>query len=353
MVRALFEFAPESYTGEVVTLDEPGSGFLADYPFVVHALGRGRGPIGYSTALNGWLRENCERFDGVMVHGRRRKPYVIFPHGMLDPYFKRRFPLKHMMKWAYWVLAEYWVLRGAYRVLFTTEEESRLAKRSFWLHRWKGVVVPFGSVGPALNEGILRSAFYEALPALKGKRFLLFLGRLHPKKGCDMLVNSFARLTGKDPELHLVMAGPDQQKSSAGLREVVVKARLGDRVHWPGMLRGEVKWGAFYACDAFVLPSHQENFGIAVAEAMACGRAVLLSDKVNIAREIAEDGAGLMESDTQAGTDRLLERWMALSPSGRKVMGETALASFQARYDMRRNAATILRLFDGVSAGTR
>jgi glycosyltransferase involved in cell wall biosynthesis len=111
------------------------------------------------------------------------------------------------------------------------------------------------------------------------------------------------------------------------------------------MLRGDAKWGAFYAAEAFVLPSHQENFGIAVAEALACGRPVLLSDKVNIAADIAEDGAGLMEADTADGTERLLERWIALRDEEREAMAARALDCFQARYDMRENAKTVAGLF--------
>ena len=88
------------------------------------------------------------------------------------------------------------------------------------------------------------------------------------------------------------MAGPDQQNWSSELQGMAQEAGLSDRVHWPGMLTGYAKWGAFYASEAFVLPSHQENFGIAVAEALGCGRGVLLSDKVNIAAQIVADGAG-------------------------------------------------------------
>ena len=111
------------------------------------------------------------------------------------------------------------------------------------------------------------------------------------------------------------------------------------------MLRGDAKWGAFFASEAFVLPSHQENFGIAVAEALGCGRPVLLADKVNIAAEIASDGAGLMESDTLEGTGRLLKRWIAMTPAERSAMGRNAKLCFDRRYDMRRNAANIVRLF--------
>jgi glycosyltransferase involved in cell wall biosynthesis len=112
------------------------------------------------------------------------------------------------------------------------------------------------------------------------------------------------------------------------------------------MLAGDAKWGAFYASEAFVLPSHQENFGIAVAEALACSRPVLLSDKVNIAAEIAADGAGLMQSDTAAGAERLLSTWIGLSPAERQAMAARARETFHRRYDMRENAKTVVRLFE-------
>ncbi len=93
---------------------------------------------------------------------------------------------------------------------------------------------------------------------------------------------------------------------------------LGQKVHWPGMLKGDAKWGAFRECEAFILPSHQENFGIVVAEAMSCGRPVLISNKVNIWREIEIDGAGLVAADDLAGATTLLRRFLMMAPSDRK-----------------------------------
>jgi glycosyltransferase involved in cell wall biosynthesis len=143
---ALLRYAPDNCTGEVVTLDDPAAAFLCEFPFPVHAFGPQRSVYGYSPKLMPWLKANRRRFDGVVVHGlwqylgvstarsmRGRIPYVVFTHGMLDPYFKHAFPWKHAKKWVYWLLAEYWVLRFASRVLFTCEFESNLAKRSFWL----------------------------------------------------------------------------------------------------------------------------------------------------------------------------------------------------------------------------
>jgi glycosyltransferase involved in cell wall biosynthesis len=278
---------------------------------------------------------------------------VVFTHGMLDPYFKYAFPLKHIKKWLYWVPAEYRILRDAYRVLFTCTAEKRLAEQSFWLHRWNPYVVPYGASGPpAKPQETLKEAFFAKCPEFRGKRFLLFLGRIHRKKGCDLLIEAFGKVAKSDPELHLVMAGPDQQLWSASLKEMAQKGGIQERVHWPGMLIGDAKWGAFYASEAFVLPSHQENFGIAVAEALGCGRAVLLADKVNIAEDIAQDNAGLMELDTAQGTLRLLERWIAMAPEEKAAMGERALACFHRRYDMRENAKAIIRLFEAATAAS-
>jgi glycosyltransferase involved in cell wall biosynthesis len=236
-------------------------------------------------------------------------------------------------------------------VLFTTEEEARLAEQSFWLHRWNGFVVPYGASRPPKDGATLRAAFYAALPELRGQRFMLYLGRIHRKKGCDMLIRAFVKLAALDPELQLVMAGPDQQSWSRDLQEILTAAGLSERVHWPGMLTGDVKWGSFFASEVFILPSHQENFGIAVAEALACGRAVLLSDKVNIAQEIAGDGAALIQPDTQEGTENLIRGWMEMSPAERGKMDAQAEKTFEERYDMRKNAVTIIELFETASAG--
>jgi len=358
-VRVLMGFGGIGYTGEAVTLDDPTAPFLKTLSFPVHALGPRKSTYAFSLKLYRWLKANYHRFDGVVVNGlwtycglvawqvlAGKKPYMVFSHGMLDPYFKKAFPLKHMKKWVYWVLAEYWVLRKAYRVLFTTREESMLAEQSFWLHRWNGYVVPYGCSRPPDNAEGLKEAFYERLPELRDKRFMLYLGRIHRKKGCDLLIRSFIQCASTDPELHLVMAGPDQQGWGVELQELVAQAGLTERIHWPGMLMGEAKWGSFYASEVFILPSHQENFGIAVAEALACGKAVLLADKVNIAPQIEMDGSGLMEPDTQEGIDALVQRWIALAPEQRAAMESQALITFRKRYDMQENASTILRLFE-------
>lgn len=373
-IRMLIRYAPQGYTAEVATLDSPDEPFLRNLPFPVHAFGSPR-KRWYSPQLLPWLEANRGRFDGVMVHGlwqyiglaaRRafagKLPYVVFAHGMLDPWFKRTYPNKHRKKWMYWLLAEYWVLRGAVRVLFTTELERDLARKSFWLQRWQPMVVPLGTEPPPAARDALLGAFAQRCPEVAGKRFLLFLGRIHPKKGCDLLLRAFAELAEGDPELHLVLAGPDPSDWRRTLEAEAVAAGITARVHWPGMLGGAAKWGAFAACECFILPSHQENFGIAAVEALASAKPVLLGRPVNIAPDVERAGCALVEDDTLPGTRRLIERWLGTSPEDRTRMGQRAEATFAAHYDMRRNAEAILRGFEsgnesgnevGNSAGSR
>jgi glycosyltransferase involved in cell wall biosynthesis len=363
-VATLNKFRAQGSVNEVVTLDDPDAAFLRELDFRITALGPTGTKYGYNAALVPWLKANASRFDGVVVHGLWQycgyaarkafggnKPYMVFVHGMLDPYFKRAFPLKHMKKWIYWALVEHWVLRGAYRVLFTCNEEERLARQSFWLHSWTPHIVSLGASipegdDPEADKSERRLAFLDRFPQLEGRRYLLFLGRIDRKKGCDLLIKAFLRAAPLDPDLDLVMAGPDENNWRDQLEALVSAAGLASRVHWTGMLAGDAKWGAFLCSEVFILPSHQENFGIAVTEAMACGRAVLLSDKVNIAPDIAVAGAGLMDTDTEEGTFRLIAAWISLPRQQRLAMGASASRLFAARYDMRtrgRDIAVLLR----------
>jgi glycosyltransferase involved in cell wall biosynthesis len=320
----------------------------------VHPCGPGKTNYGYSPRLDQWLGANYGRFDGAIVNGvwqyhgvaaRRalagRKRYVVFAHGMLDPYFKDRYPLKHMKKLVYWTLQEHRTLNAAEAVCFTSEEEKRVAARGFPFCRFRRVVVPYGTMGPSGDPEAHKRSFLDAWPQLQGKQYLLFLGRIHPKKGCDLLFEALAKVAR--PDLHLVMAGPDETGWGSELRTLAARLGIAERITWTGMLRGDAKWGAFYGAEAFVLPSHQENFGIAVADSLACGVIPLISDKVNIAPDVAGDGAGLVETDTLEGTERLLTAFQDLSPEERTAMRERALQCYQRRYALQNAAQEVYK----------
>jgi glycosyltransferase involved in cell wall biosynthesis len=343
---------------EVLTLDDPDAPCVRDFQLPVHATGPSRGSYQYNARLVPWLLAHARDYDAIVVNGiwqyhsygawralsRLGLPYFVFTHGMLDPWFKRRFPLKHLKKWLYWPWAEYRVLRDAQAVLFTCDEERLRARESFSLYRVREAVVSFGTQTPPAQAAQLRAQFVSAYPALSDKRVLLFLGRIQVKKGCDLLIEAFAQVAAKDPSLHLLIAGPDQTGWTAELQALAQARGIAERISWPGMLQGDMKWGAFYAAEAFVLPSHQENFGIAVAEAMGCGLPVLISDKVNIWREIEADGAGIVHTDTVEGTVKTLAQWLDLSPQDQQTMGAQAHSSFNKRFTVQAMAASLLEV---------
>lgn len=312
--------------GEVLTLDAPQDACVAAFPATTHAVGRARGTFGWTRQLDLWLRERAAGYDALVVHGlwqyhgwaaRRAalatgRPYFVFAHGMLDPWFRQTHPLKHAKKQLYWLAAERAVLRDAEAVLFTTDEESRLAQTTFRPYTARHEVLGYGLALDEVAQQATAEDFLQQHPPLRGQRLLLFLGRLHGKKGCDLLVEAFAAVAARHPKLHLVMAGPDPDGLQRPLLQRAQALGVAGRITWTGMLEGRVKWGALRAADAFVLPSHQENFGIAVVEALAVGTPVLVSTRVNIWQEVVHCGAGLAEADTLAGTERLLARWLAL-----------------------------------------
>lgn len=346
------------HTVEVVTLDDPAAPWVAQYPLKVYAVGPSRTSYCFAPGYLPWLRANAHRYDCIVVHGLWQwtglgvlaaatgLPYFVYPHGMLDPWFKRAYPRKHLKKWLYWPWGEFQVLARARAVLFTCEEERRLARESFWLYRCNGRVVNYGTAAPTGDPATEIAAFLEGFPALRGRRIVLFLGRLHEKKGCDLLIEAFARVAHQDECLALVLAGPDQTGWRAHLEALAHRLGVAGRVYFTGMLTGALKWGALRSAEVFVLPSHQENFGIAVVEALACGVPVLISERVNIWREIVDDGAGLVEADTAEGTLSLLARWLALAPDRRLAMAEAARRSFVSRFENRQAARSLLSVLE-------
>ena len=354
---------------EVVCLDQPEASYVRNFPCKIHPLGqRFLGRYAFSPRLWTWLRTHASDYDGIVMNGvwtfpglslylatrRTGRRYGIFTHGALDPWFNRHYRLKHLKKILYWPV-QYTVLRNAKAVFFTTPTERDLAKTSFWPNAWASTVVPYGLYDPE-EEGAdperQVEAFGSQFPRLRGRHFLLFLGRIHEKKGCDLLLQAFAGVAEDAPDVDLVMAGPDQVGLRAGLEKQASQIGISDRVHWTGMLSGDLKWGALRSCDAFVLPSHQENFGISVVEALAVGRPVLVSNQVNIWQQVVEDQVGMAEEDTQAGTTRLLRRWFDLPESERCQMAARARACFLTRFNMKRAAAVISAIFSSEPAGT-
>ncbi|RZL65657.1 MAG: glycosyltransferase [Variovorax sp.] len=341
---------------EVLSFDPPGADFLGQDAFVVHAIGPAKGPYRYCAGLQPWLLQQAHRFDVVIAHGlwqhnnagtasalshhRRRHvaattpAFYVMPHGMLDPYFQRAPDRrwKAVRNQIVWKLLEGRAVNGAQGVLFTCAQELLLARIPFKPYRpQRELDVGLGIQAPPPRRDELLTAFHAHCPALAGRPYLLFLSRVHEKKGVDLLLGAYLQLQRERADLPaLVVAGPGMDTVyGRSLRDMAGQA---PDIHFTGMLSGDVKWGAIHGCEAFVLPSHQENFGIAVVEAMACERPVLISNQVNIWKE-CEPG-GLVDDDTAEGTLRLLSRWLALAPAQRAALGVEARKAYLQNFSV-------------------
>lgn len=341
---------------DFLTVDDPKAGYLQSWVGQTFAMGPSRGSYAYANRLRPWLRENLSRYDAVIVHGLWQylglavrsitreldgPPYFIIPHGMLDPSIRTAYPVKHVKKWLYWQIAERRILRDARAVFFTCQEERRLAQKTFPGYRSNERVIAYGAARPEGFPDNWTTAWRARSGTVAGHRYFLFLGRIHSKKGIELLLRAYGKITrtyalshgGTPPDL--VIAGPCMDdRYLATLKALAQAEGIGPAVHWPGMITGEAKWGALATAEAFVLPSYQENFGIAVVEALACGTPVLISNHVNIWSELDADNAALVEPPTQEGTTRLLERWLLLSADKRNKMADAARASYAKRFEI-------------------
>lgn len=216
-------------------------------------------------------------------------PYLVRPHGTLDPYLFRR---HRGRKWIYERLFEWRNLNKAAAIHFTTIEEQELT-RSLGL-KAPSVVVPLGVNLRDYEDRIPCGVLRDSYPEIRSKKVILFLSRLNFKKGLDLLVKAFGQIARQRDDVQLVLAGPDDDGYGAQVRQWLEAEKVLGKCTFTGMLLGREKLAALRDADVFVLPSYSENFGIAVAEAMACGLPVLISNKVNIWREVAEARAGLV-----------------------------------------------------------
>jgi len=332
----------------VISLDAPDAVWMVNQGFDCYGLGPVAGEYGYRRGLPARIYNFAQAHDVVIIDGiwhhhsfatwRALRgsaiPYYVYPHGMLDSWFKHTYPLKHLKKWLYWPWADYRVLRDAKAVLFTTNKEQISARESFWLYQANEIVSGYGTSAPPGNRASKLDLLFERFPHLQGKRIILFMGRIHPKKGIDILIEAFKEVAKEDHQLHLLIAGPDEVGLKLKLRQLAEDLGIAEKVTWAGMLRDDLKWGAYYCAELFCLPSHQENFGVAVAEALACGLPVAISAQVNISPEVLEASAGLVFNDNSKSLKNCLLHWLEMNDLERAKMGLNASQLFIDRYDM-------------------
>jgi glycosyltransferase involved in cell wall biosynthesis len=255
----------------------------------------------YSRPFALWLKCNVRNFDLVHIHAvfshacvsaaracrKHRVPYIVRPLGTLDPWSLKQ---KSVRKRLSWQLGIKQMMSGAAAIHYTTAEEQRLVESELGLSR--GVVVPNGIDLSFIKRQTKH--FDGREKEIDDKPYILALSRIHPKKGFELLIESFAslkrsRLFG---DWRLVFAGDGEAEYVNQLKQLAQRSGLDGDALFLGWLDGDRKYAALKGASLLAMPSHQENFGISLIEAMACGVPVLVSQHVNLAPEIEQAGAG-------------------------------------------------------------
>jgi glycosyltransferase involved in cell wall biosynthesis len=352
---------------EVLCLDDPNATYLQLNDFTVHALGHGKTPWNYNKNLISWFNQNLKAFDAVIVHGlwqyqsyavykawrhlAEPKPRLyVMPHGMLDPYFQkapgRR--LKAIRNILFWKFVEKRLINSSDGILFTCEMEKKLAPQSFSNYKPDHeYIVGLGVEAPPVFNDLMLSSFLALCPAVADKKYILFLSRINPKKGVDLLIEAWIKLKRTSIDLPLlIIAGPGLD-TPFGQAMLSAAADHPD-ILFPGMLTGDAKWGAFYGTELFILPSHQENFGIAILEAMACQKPVLITDQVNIFKEISDNHSGIVFEATEQGVYQGLTDWLTLTGDAQKEYSLHAKTTYERVFSPGVAAKALLAVLDKI-----
>ncbi len=314
-----------------------------------------------------WLRDRGLRTrwealvaasDGVHIHGlweqssasaaaaarREGKPYVVSAHGMLEPWALRN---KRWKKRVYSALVERSVVQGAACLHALTRAEAV----NYREYGAKGAIAIIPN-GVRIPGEVSPEIFLAAHPQLRGKRLVLFLGRLHPKKGVDLLVDAWGELAGSWPEAHLVLAGPDEDGTRAKLEEQIATRGLRESVSFTGMLSGAIKWSALAAASCFTLPSHSEGLSMGVLEAMGMGLPVLVTEGCHMP-EVLETGAGWQTRPMAGELATALGTFLCNSDGVNRAMGERGRRLVEERYSWESVGARMADLYSWLLGAPR
>ena len=275
---------------------------------------------------------------------RHGVPYIVRPHGTLDPYiWQRRRGRKRVFEWGF----QNRVLDGAAALHYTTDEEWRLAAPV--ARNPHGFVVPNGLDMDEFADLPPRGQFRAEHPEIGDRPIILFLGRLNFKKGLDLLAPAFGQVLAAGNDAHLVIAGPDNGMADK-TRGWLAAANALDRVTFTGMITGDEKLSALADATLFVLPSYSENFGIAVAEASACGLPVVISDAVNIWPDIKAADAGLVgPCDVDTTARNMID--ILKNPARAATMAKNGVRLARQKYSWDGIAPTLEKAYEDVLAG--
>lgn len=315
----------------------------------------------FSIELLGWLWERAATYDLAHIHAlfspvstgaawvarQRKLPYILRPLGTLDPADLQK---KKQLKQLYASLLERSNIAGAAALHFTSREECQVSER-FGV-KTRNLILPLG-VAPIDTPPIDTPSLADPCGCPHPRPTILFLSRLEPKKGLDLLIPALEQLVREDIEFEFVLAGsnpqdPDYEEQT---RQQIQNSPLAQCTTISGFVTGEAKAQLLRQADLFVLPSYYENFGIAVAEAMVAGIPVLISDRVQICSDVQQSESGWVGHCSVESITSLLKTALQ-NPSERQRRGENARQYALKHYGWDAIACATIEAYQQILAGT-
>jgi glycosyltransferase involved in cell wall biosynthesis len=311
----------------------------------------------FSWPLTRWLAQHIRDYDLVHIHAlftypvapaayyahRAGVPYVVRPLGTLNQWGMLN---RHrMLKRASFRLIERRILAGAAAIQFTSAREQREARKLGIDDR--SVVISLGMDLSEFETLPPSHRFSTTHPRVAGQNVVLYLSRLDPVKGLDVLLPAFQRVQQRLPDTILVLAGNGEESFVQGLHTHAERLGIASRIIWTGFLSGDQKREAYAAATVYVLPSYSENFGVAAVEAIASGLPVILSEGVGIAADVEAAGAGLVVPSSVDALAESMERCLT-DAHLRRQLGTNARQLARAQFSTQSTGPQLVQLYEQI-----
>lgn len=349
IINSSEELVKKGCSIDILTNDKSQSKFsIKSKNINIINIGPSYGNYGFNLRLIFWLYLNKKKYHSIIVHGLWRfqnlivrfffkKKYYVFSHGQLDPYFASE-KMKAIKKKIYWFLFEKKNLLNSKALLLTSENELKLLKKTYV--NTNGItkkVVNYGLSYPKFNLEKGRFLFNKKFKKLINKKFFLFLGRFHKKKGCEILLNAIKNIIDKHKNIYFFLVGPDNDYKIF-LKNLSNKLGINKNIVWSNMINGDLKWITIWKSYAMVLPSHGENFGVSLVESMLMKKPVITTNKVNISKIIKKTNSGIITSDNVKDFTRGIIEYVNTSIINKKKMSENSYKSFNQYFNLKKSS---------------
>jgi len=301
---------------------------------------------GISLRLIFWLYQNKNNYNLFIIHGLWQfitllsriiipNKYLVFTHGMLDPYFKSE-KFKSFKKKIYWNIFEKKNLLKAKFVLLNSIKEKKQINNTFVkTNGIKFKLINYGIYPKDINFKKSKLKFYSKFKFLENYKLIVYIGRIHPKKGLDILIDAFEKIDNK--RYILLIAGDINNKYAKALIQKVKNKNNSKKIIFANFLKGEIKWGAISNAASTILPSHGENFGVSIAESLLAGTPVICSNKVGTSKQIKESNAGIIVKNNKLSLYQGIKKFINLSQKQKEKLSKNSITCFNKNFNIKIN----------------